>query len=192
LLAADPRFTLVTGTVLIAGLGTFALPAWTGLVAVLGCWSMLAYPPTPGRDWFPQATGALAATPSPPQMLGHFFFTTDGPLYELGTTRTLLQVGPRPPSFPLVSQDPHQVNGDGSVTPLQFTVLLSDPARQCGAIRVPAFDAGVRVVRLRLESGGLVNGVQVRAGEVQVFPPPGPVSIQAPCTDGVEVGIPGR
>jgi hypothetical protein len=194
LLAADPRFTLVTGTVLIAGLGTFAWPAWTGAVSLLGCAGMLAYPATPGRDWFrPLPPGVeLAATPSPPEMLGHFFFTTRGPRVELGTTRTLLQVGPSPPAFPEVSRRPQQVTTDGRVTPLRFTPLLADPRRQCGVIDVPDLDAGVRVVRLDLLEPGPVNGVVVPAGPVFVLPPPGPVRLTGPCTDGVVVGIPGR
>lgn len=193
-LASDPRFTLITGTVLLAGLGTFALPMWTAVLAVLGCWSMLTYPQTPGRDWFrPLPPGVqLAATPSPPQMLGHFFFTTSGPLLELGTTRTLLQVGPEPPDFPEVSQDPRQVGMDSALTALTYTPLVVDPGRYCGVIPIPRLEAGVRVVRLDLRRPGLVNGVPVRAGLVWVFPPAGEVSVQAPCTDGVEVGIPGR
>ena len=193
-LASDPRFTFVTGTVLIAGLGVFALPTWTGALAVLGCLSMLSYPQTPGRDWFrPLPSGVeLAATPSPPQMLGHFFFTTQGPPVELGTTRTLLQVGPSPPAFPQVSQNPQHVGLDGGLRPLTYTPLLTDPRRYCGVIPVPALDAGVRVVRLDLERAGRVNGVPVKAGPVWVFPPPGEVRIEAPCTRGVEVGIPGR
>ena len=179
-LASDPRFTLVTGTVLLVGLGSFALPAWTGLLAVLGCWSMLAYPATPGRAWFPQLRGEqLAATPSPPGMLGHFFFTTQPPVYELGTTRTLLQVGPDPPAFPQRSSDPSQVGPDGTVGPLTFTPLLVDDRRQCGSAQVPQLAAGVRVVRL---------------GDVYVFPDPGPIPpipIDG-CVDRVEVGIPGR
>ncbi len=188
-LAADPRFTLVTGTVLIAGLGSFGLPLWTGLVAAVGGLSMLAYPATPGRNWFqPLPDGVqLAATPSPPEMLAHFFFTPTG--VELGTTRTLLQVGPDPPAFPEVSQDPHQVQ---PLQPLTFTPLLRDPARQCGPLQVPALAAGVRVVRLHVLAAGDVNGVPVQPGPVYVFPPPGPVQITSPCTDGVEVGIPGR
>jgi hypothetical protein len=193
-LASDPRFTLVTGTVLIAGLGLFAWPAWTGAVAVIGCWSMLAYPPTPGRTWFrPLPQGVqLAATPSPPEMLGHFFFTSRGPLVELGTTRTLLQVGPDPPAFPEVSQDPQQVGEDGRLGAMAFTPLLTDPRLHCGVIPVPHLDAGLRVVRLKTRSAGRVNGVPVRAGQVWVFPAPGQVRIEGPCTDGVEVGIPGR
>ena len=147
-LASDPRFTLITGTVLLAGLGCFTWPAWTGLFAVLGALSMATFPQTPGRDWFrPLPAGVeLAATPSPPEMLGHFFFTTSGPLVELGTTRTLLDVGENPPAFPEVSSNPQQY--DGRLTPLTFTPLLVDPGRQCGVITVPEFDAGVRVVRL--------------------------------------------
>ena len=75
---------------------------------------------------------------------------------------------------------------------LTFTPLLRDPARQCGALQVPALDAGVRVVRLQVLAAGDVNGVPVQPGPVYVFPPPGPVQITSPCTDGVEVGIPGR
>ncbi len=191
-LASDPRFTLITGTVLIAGLGTFGWPLWTGGLAIVGCMSILAHPPTPGREWFtPLPAGVeLAATPSPPAMLGHFFFTTTDPPVELGTTRTLLQVGPDPPDFPEVTQNPQQY--DGRLSPLTFTPLLSDPRRQCGVINVPALDAGVRVVQLNVVEAGRVNGVAVRPGPVYVFAPPGPVKIVAGCTDGVVVGIPGR
>ena len=191
-LASDPRFTLITGTVLLAGLGCFTWPAWTGLFAVLGALSMATFPQTPGRDWFrPLPAGVeLAATPSPPEMLGHFFFTTSGPLVELGTTRTLLDVGENPPAFPEVSSSPQQY--DGRLTPLTFTPLLVDPGRQCGVLTVPEFDAGVRVVQLSVLRSGEVNGVPVEPGPVYVFPPPGPIDIEAPCTDGVVVGIPGR
>lgn len=193
-LAADPRFTLLTGTVLIAGLGCFPWPPWTAAVAVLGMTSMLAIPATPGRDWFrPLPAGVqLAATPSPPQMLAHFFFTTTSPAVELGTTRTLLQVGQRPPAFPEVSQDPQQVDFDGRVVPLTFTPLVRDDERQCGDLDVPDLAAAVRVVRLQVIDAGEVNGAPVQPGPVYVFPPPGPVRITSPCTDGVEVGIPGR
>jgi hypothetical protein len=193
-LASDPRFTLVTGTVLLAGLGTFALPMWTSAIALLGCASMLTYPQTSGRDWFrPLPEGAqLAATPSPPQMLGHFFFTTSGPSVELGTTRTLLQVGPQQPDFPEVSQRPQQVGQDGVLGSLTYTPLLVDTGRYCGVVPIPPLDAGVRVVRLHLRKPGLVNGVPVSSGNVWVFPPPGVMRVEAPCTDGVEVGIPGR
>jgi hypothetical protein len=179
-LASDPRFTLVTGTVLLAGLGSFALPCWIGGLTVLGCWSMLAYPPTPGRDWFPALDDQqLAATPSPPGMLSHFFFTTEPPVYELGTTRTLLQVGPDPPAFPPESRDPQQVGQDGVVGPLQFTPLVVDDRRQCGTVVVPPLAAGVRVVRV---------------GDRYLFPAPGPIPpipVEG-CVDRVEVGIPGR
>lgn len=194
-LASDPRFTLVTGSVLIAGLGTFGWPLWSGAaLALLGCWSMLSYPRTPGRDWYrplpPEVH--LAATPSPAQMLGHFFFTTTGPVYELGTTRTLLQVGEDPPAFPQVSQNPQEVNQLGQLRPLRFTPLLTDPRRYCGEVPIPPLDAGVRAVRLHLTESGDVQGVPVGAGTVWVFPPPGTARITAPCTDGLEVGIPGR
>ena len=95
-------------------------------------------------------------------MLAHFFFTTQPAVYELGTTRTLLQVGAQPPAFPERTTRPVQVDG-----------------RQCGWVQVPAFDAGVRVVRV---------------GQEYVFPPPGPIAdiAIAGCVNTVEVGIPGR
>jgi len=188
-LAADPRFTLVTGTVLLAGLGSFNIGwhpvVWlaTGLAAV-GCWSMsrIAAVPDAGRAWLTAAgaiRGDLAPTPSPPAMLGHFFFTTTAPVYELGTTRTLLQVGPQPARFPDRTSAPLQVDESGSIGPMRFTPLLVQDGRQCALVTVPPFDAGVRVVHF---------------GEEYVFPPPGPI---APipisgCVDRVEVGIPGR
>ncbi len=188
-LASDPRFTFITGTVLLAGLGSFAIDwrpvVWltTGL-AVVGCWSMwsIGGPVDPGRDWLAaarQVRGDLAPTPSPPAMLGHFFFTTEPPVYELGTTRTLLQVGPLPARFPQRSTAPLQVDQTGTIGPLRFTPLVVAEGRQCGTVVVPQFDAGVRVVRL---------------GDLYVFPPPGPIAPIAieGCTDRVEVGIPGR
>jgi len=188
-LAADPRFTLITGTVLLAGLGSFEIGwrpvVWlaTGLAAV-GCWSMwrIGAPTDPGRDWLAaarQVRGDLAPTPSPPAMLGHFFFTTEPPVYELGTTRTLLQVGPQPARFPERTTAPWQVDGSGRAGPLRFTPLVVTGTRQCGTVVVPPFDAGVRVVRL---------------GELYVFPPPGPIPPIpiSGCVDRVEVGIPGR
>lgn len=189
-LAADPRFTLVTGAVLLAGLGSFAI-AWrpavwiaTGLAAV-GCWSLLriGQADDPGRAWLASAAqlpaGAeLAATPSPPAMLSHFFFTAD-PVYELGTTRTLLQVGPHPPDFPQRSRAPLQVDERGDIGALRFTPLVVAEGKQCDVAVIPEFDAGVRVVRL---------------GSQYVFPQPGPIAPVAidGCVDSVEVGIPGR
>ena len=142
----------------------------------------MAVPEDPGREWLAsarQVRGDLAATPSPPAMLGHFFFTTEPPVYELGTTRTLLQVGPRPARFPQRSRAPQQVDVAGVVGPLMFTPLVVAEGRQCGLVRVPQFDAGVRVVRV---------------GDEYVFPPAGPIADIAidGCVDTVEVGIPGR
>ena len=190
-LASDPRFTLITGTVLLAGLGSFEV-AWRPVVglavalAMVGCWSMwrIGSFDDPGRDWLARArqlpAGAdLAATPSPPAMLGHYFFTIEPPVYELGTTRTLLQVGPQPHRFPQRSIAPLQIDESGRIGPVRFTPLVAAQGRQCGSVRVPVLDAGVRVVRL---------------GEVYAFPPPGPVP-PVPiddCVDLVEVGIPGR
>ena len=188
-LAADPRFTLITGTVLLVGLASFDIMwkpvVWVAVgLAGVGCWSMwsMAVPQDPGRDWLAaarQARGDLAATPSPPAMLGHFFFTTEPPVFELGTTRTLLQVGPQPASFPPRSRAPQQVDVTGSVGPLEFTPLVVAEGRQCAVVLVPEFDAGVRVVAV---------------GDEYVFPPPGPIepiTIDG-CVDRVEVGIPGR
>lgn len=190
-LAADPRFTLVTGIVALAGLGSFEITyrpvVWVaaGLAAV-GCWSLLriGQAEDPGRAWLAAARrlppGAqLAATPGPPGMLSHFFFTTDPPVYELGTTRTLLQVGPQPASFPQRSTSPLHIDEQGVIGPLRFTPLVVVEGRQCGVAVVPRFDTGVRVVRL---------------GALYVFPPPGPIA-PVPihgCVDSVEVGIPGR
>ena len=157
-LAADPRFTLVTGTVLLAGIGSFdftwrPVVAVAAAVALLGSWSMwtIARPVDPGRQWLAQARalrpGAdLAATPSPPRMLAHFFFITDPPVYELGTTRTLLQVGPEPARFPEQAARPLKIDESGAVGPLEFTALLVSQRRQCGEVRVPELDAGVRVI----------------------------------------------
>ena len=196
-LAADPRFTLVTGTVLLAGIGSFdftwrPVVAVAAAVALLGSWSMwtIARPVDPGRQWLAQARalrpGAdLAATPRPPRMLAHFFFITDPPVYELGTTRTLLQVGPEPARFPEQAARPLQIDESGAVGPLEFTALLVSQRRQCGEVRVPELDAGVRVIRLRREGGGITY----------VMPPPGPVApivVDGACVDRVEVGIPGR
>ncbi len=188
-LAADPRFTLVTGTVLLVGLASFDV-TWRPLVgvaaglAVLGCWSMwrIGSPEDPGRAWLAsarQADGDLAPTPSPPAMLAHFFFTTEPPVYELGTTRTLLQVGSQPARFPERTSRPLQVDEAGVVGPMVFTPLVVAQGRQCGLVQVPEFDAGVRVVRV---------------GDQFVFPPPGPIADIAidGCVDTVEVGIPGR
>ena len=188
-LAADPRFTLITGTVLLAGLGSFEV-TWRPVVwvaaglAAVGCWSMwrMALPADPGRAWLAsaqQARGDLAPTPSPPAMLAHFFFTTQPPVYELGTTRTLLQVGPEPARFPERTTRPVQVDESGAGGPMDFTPLVVARGRQCGRVQVPAFDAGVRVVRV---------------GEEYVFPPPGPIEDIAisGCVARVEVGIPGR
>ncbi len=196
-LAADPRFTLVTGTVLLTAIGSFEI-TWRPLVAVaaglalLGSWSMwtISRPVDPGREWLAEAralpSGAeLAATPSPLRMLAHFFFTTDSPVYELGTTRTLLQVGHEPARFPEVTALPLQVDESGTVGPLEFTPLLVSQQRQCGEVRVPELDAGVRVIKLDLEGGGATY----------VMPPPGPVApiaVEGACVDRVEVGIPGR
>jgi hypothetical protein len=207
LLAGDPRFTLITGTLLLAGLGSYRNLA-RGVVpgalvlACLGGWSMwqIGRPDDPGREWLAVARqtpgdAALAATPSPPAMLAHFFFTTEPPVYELGTTRTLLQVGPQPYDFPRIAVDPLQVAQDASVGPLRFTPLLTDSRRQCGAVTPPVLDAGVRVVRMSLTGPAVVEGVPVRSGVVYVFPPPGevaPVRVRGSCVDGVEVGVPGR
>ncbi len=199
-LASDPRFTLVTGMVLLVGLSTFdvtwrPLVAVAGALAAIGCWSMwrIGSADDPGREWLERAravpVGAeLAATPSPTQMLAHFFFTTQPPVYELGTTRTLLQVGPTPAAFPAQAQKPMQVDESGSIGPLRFTALLANDARQCGVIDVPQLDAGVRVVRL------LRNGFPVTDGPYW-FPPAGPIApivLPGQCVDRVEVGIPGR
>mgnify|MGYP000852443291 FL=1 len=188
-LAADPRFTLITGTVLLAGLASFAI-AWRPVVwvaaalALVGCWSIwrMSLPEDPGRAWLAsarQARGDLAPTPSPPAMLAHFFFTTQPPVYELGTTRTLLQVGAQPPAFPERTTRPVQVDASGQPGPMVFTPLVVSDGRQCGRVQVPAFDAGVRVVRV---------------GQEYVFPPPGPIAdiAIAGCVNTVEVGIPGR
>jgi len=188
-LAADPRFTLVTGTVLLVGFASFDIP-WRPVVgvavglALVGGWSMwrMTLPEDPGRAWLAsarQVRGDLAATPSPPAMLGHFFFTTEPPVYEWGTTRTLLQVGREPARFPHRSRAPLQVDVAGVVGPLEFTPLIVAKGRQCGLVQVPEFDAGVRVVRV---------------GALYVFPPPGPIPPVAidGCVDSVEVGIPGR
>lgn len=112
-------------------------------------------------------------------MLAHFFFTTQPPVYELGTTRTLLQVGARPPAFPERTTRPVQVDASGQPGPMVFTPLVVSDGRQCGRVQVPAFDAGVRVVRV---------------GQEYVFPPPGPIAdiAIAGCVNTVEVGIPGR
>ena len=118
-------------------------------------------------------------------MLAHFFFITDPPVYELGTTRTLLQVGPEPARFPEQAARPLQIDESGAVGPLEFTALLVSQRRQCGEVRVPELDAGVRVIRLRREGGGITY----------VMPPPGPVApivVDGACVDRVEVGIPGR
>jgi hypothetical protein len=188
-LAADPRFTLITGTVMLVGLASFDV-TWRPVVwvaagmAAVGCWSMwrMALPEDPGRAWLAaarQTSGDLAPTPSPPAMLAHFFFTTQPPVYELGTTRTLLQVGPDPPGFPERTIQPLQVDESGAVRPMVFTPLVIAEGRQCGQVNVPAYDAGVRVVRI---------------GDEYVFPPPGPIEDVAitGCVDRVEVGIPGR
>ncbi|MEZ5184186.1 MAG: hypothetical protein R2720_00435 [Candidatus Nanopelagicales bacterium] len=202
--AADPRFTLVAGTVLLAGLGSVTLK-WRPAVAlalglaVLGSWSMwrLGVPEDPGRQWLADAhrvdRGAqMAATPSPPQMLAHFFFTTTDPVYELGTTRTLLQVGARPYDFPELAAAPVQVDESGRVGPLRFTPLVTSEDLQCGAVPLPGLDAGVRVARLLLEPGARVQGVT--GPEVYVFPPAGPLEpVQVTgCVRQVEMGIPGR
>ncbi len=188
-LAADPRFTLVTGSVLLVGLASFDITwrplAWVAVgLAAVGCWSMwrMTLPEDPGREWLAsagQVRGDLAPTPSPPAMLAHFFFTTEPPIYELGTTRTLLQVGPRPARFPERTRRPLQVDESAAAGPMVFTPLVVEQGRQCAVVEVPPFDAGVRVVRV---------------GEEYVFPPPGPIADIAidGCVDTVEVGIPGR
>ena len=207
LLAADPRFTLMTGTLLLAGLGSYrklprAVVPGALVLACLGCWSMwqIGRPDDPGREWLAAARqtpadAELAATPSPPGMLAHFFFTTEPPVYELGTTRTLLEVGPQPYNFPQVAVDPLQVAQDASLEPLQFTPLRTDSRRQCGAVRPPALDAGVRVIRMALTGPALVEGIPVRSGVAYLFPPPGEVpvlQVRGACVDGVDVGVPGR
>ncbi len=188
-LAADPRFTLITGTVLLVGLASFDI-TWRPVIwvaaglAAVGCWSMwrMTLPEDPGQAWLAsalQVRGDLAPTPSPPAMLAHFFFTTQPPVYELGTTRTLLQVGPEPAQFPERTTRPVAIDEAGVAGPMVFTPLVVAQGRQCGLVTVPAFDAGVRVVRV---------------GGEYVFPPPGPVAPIAidGCVDTVEVGIPGR
>jgi hypothetical protein len=205
-LASDPRFTLLTGTVLLVGLSAFEVQ-WRPLVgvatalAVVGAASIwrMGSVVDPGREWLARsrelpAGAQLAPTPSPPAMLGHFFFTTQPPVYELGTTRTLLQVGPQPRDFPLIAQRPLQIDPDGSVRPLVFTVLAATETRQCGVVRVPPLDAGVRVVRLTLEGPAVIDGVPVNDAAL-VFPAAGalaPITVRGACVDRVEVGIPGR
>jgi hypothetical protein len=205
-LASDPRFTLVTGVVLLAGLGALpvtwrAAPALAIPLVVLGCWSMwrIGTSEVPGRQWLAAARDLppgsdLAATPSPPAMLAHFFFTPDPPVYELGTTRTLLQVGADPARFPEVAADPLQVVEDGQAVPLTFTALLVDERRQCGPVEVPQLRAGVRVVRVTTDGPGRIGEVGFTR-VVHLFPPPGPVAtvaLDGACATRVEVGVPGR
>lgn len=205
-LASDPRFTLVSGTLLLAAIGSFDMGwrpvvALAGLVAVVGSWSMvrIGSPTDPGRQWLAAARdvpeyAVLAATPSPPRMLSHFFFTTEAPVYELGTTRTLLQVGRVPARFPTLATDPLQVDVSGTVGPLVFTPLVISDQRQCGTVRIPSFEAGVRVVRLALDGPGFLDGARV--GRVAyLFPPAGPIpslEVRGACVQRIEVGIPGR
>jgi hypothetical protein len=204
MLAADPRFTLVTGMVLLAGIGALPVARPAALFAVpmvaLGVWSIWRIGATevPGRQWLERARaveGPLAATPSPPQMLAHFFFTTTPPIYELGTTRTLLQVGQQPPQFPEVATDPVQIDGSGVGGPLEFTPLLVDDVRRCRDVPVPHLRAGVRVVRMALTGDARVEGIEVEGDTAYVFPPPGPVppvAVTGACVTRTEVGVPGR
>jgi hypothetical protein len=205
-LASDPRFTLVCGTLLLAAVGSFSIGSRAAVagscaLAAVGVWSMwrIGEPSDPGRQWLVDACevpeyAVLAATPSPPRMLAHFFFSQDPPVYELGTTRTLLQVGPAPARFPDIASRPLQVAESGVIGPLRFTPVMTDQTRQCAAVQIPELDAGVRVVQLSLDGPGRLNGARVGT-TAYLFPAPGPmpeVTVAGACVLRIEVGVPGR
>jgi len=240
-LLRDPRYTFATGMLLLLSVASVAprsdgsqpgRPPTIGVVAVLsivvlGSVSMVRIGATlnsgPSKAWLETARSAftgpdapsLVSTPSPPPMLGGYFLgeTDQGHLYDLGTTRTLLQVGPEQPRFaesavlptaagltgapgsvdilPVLSTTPVGFGGDCSVTleneqwqDVPMTpVELSNPAVAMDYLA----DADTTLV---IEVEDRQTAVAVPAGfrSVWVFPQPGPF-------DGLRVkalGAPGR
>ena len=160
-LAADPRFTLVTGTVLLAGIGSFDF-TWrpvvvsrrAAAVALLGSWSMwtIARPVDPGRQWLAQARalrpGAdLAATPV---HRACWLTSSSSPTRRCTNSAPpehCCRSGPNRRASPNRAARPLKIDESGAVGPLEFTALLVSQRRQCGEVRVPELDAGVRVIR---------------------------------------------
>jgi hypothetical protein len=115
------------------------------------------------REWFANAREAfvgpgkppLASSPSPPGMLNTFFFGLDdnGAQVELGTTRTLLDVGDAVPVFNAASDLALGVDSGGraglvDVSPVRSSTRLGfghDCSKRVGAawVRVPMSPAGL-------------------------------------------------
>jgi hypothetical protein len=239
-LLRDPRYTFATGILVLLSVLSFSRtsqdtderPPTMGVLAVLaivvlGSVSMVRIGSIldsgPAKAWLDTARSAftapdapaLVSTPSPPPMLAGYFLgeTDDGHVYDLGTTRTLLDVGPDLPRisdaavlpisaglngapagvdlFPVTSTTPAGFGGDCSITVEEgqwqevpmTPVQLSNPA-------VAVDYLAERDTTLVIATDDWQTAVAVPAGfrSVWVFPPAGPF-------DGVRVqaiGSPGR
>lgn len=155
----DPRYYLLTGTILFLAIASFGAheprrepPSWWtapfAVVAVLGFFaSSIAIARTTNgeqpRQWLASARrqfsgegkAPLVPTPSPANMISPMFFGTadSGLQFELGTTRTLLAVGPEQPRIMTSTIVPVGADLSGRLAPVTVWPLKSTTAAGFGA-----------------------------------------------------------
>ena len=200
----DPRYSLVSGVMLLIGIASFGplakdvesrrvrapvviLSVGVCLTSLVSAWTIRqVVAGSSSQAWFNTAREAftqgdsppLVATPSPPFMLNDLFVQQDarGNIFELGTVRTLLQVGPRQPRFGEATLLPVGVDNEGRPAPAVVDPIKSTTAlgfgENCsvsvgrGWVTVPMSIAGLGNPVLAadyLASGPTL--VQVRAGD---------------------------
>ncbi len=157
----DPRYYLITGTVLLLSVASFGATrsgpgartaGWLmvpiAVIVVLGSLASMAgiavtTDGTRSRSWLASARASfvgpsappLVPTPSPPFMLSGMFIgtTAEGVEFELGTTRTLLGVGSDQPRLMESTLFPVGADFRGAVAPVTVAPVKSMTAPGFGA-----------------------------------------------------------
>ncbi len=155
-LIRDPRYTFATGILILLSVlsfpdrhpptgkgrrGTKLWIAFAAIIATTGSVSMLRIANIvdgessrvwleTAREAFVQSGAPLVSTPSPPAMLAGFFIgeTPQGYPQDLGTTRTLLAVGPEQPDFASTAVLPVAAGLTGAPTAVDIFPVTSSTA----------------------------------------------------------------